>query len=88
MTTCKETVEYVLPKKLYQLRETVFDKLDAFNIPYSDDQKIFINMATSDVESNCVQEGKLFDTDSTTWTGKLVPISVSTSFNLIEGSIF
>ena len=41
------------------------------------------NMAMFDFESICVQENKIRDTDTTTWIGKHVPISVFTSPNVI-----
>ena len=72
---------------MYQLQETLFDKLNSFNIPYSDDQKLFKKKALLDLESICVQGDKFRDTDTTTWIGKHVPISVSISTNLIEKSI-
>ena len=44
-TTCKKRVTHVFPKSVYQLRETLFDKLYSFNIPYSGYQKLhcFLN---------------------------------------------
>ena len=45
-------------------------------------------MAIFDFESICVQEEKFRDTDTRTWTGRHVPISVSNSSNLIEKLIF
>ena len=41
LTTCKERLKHILSKNVYQLRETLLDKLDSLNIPYSDDQKLF-----------------------------------------------
>ena len=67
---------------MYQLRETLID-----NNPYSDEKKFFKNIAFLDFESICVQEDNFLDTDTTTWTDKHVPISVSTSSNLIEEPI-
>ena len=68
--TCPERVEQFFPKNFYQLRETPFDKLESFNIPYSNDQKLFRNMAFLDFESISVQEDKLYDNDTTYWIGK------------------
>ena len=73
---------------MYQLQETLFDKIDSFDIPYSDDQKLFITMAIFDFDSICVQENNFRDTDTTTLIGKHVPMSVSISSNLIEQPIF
>ena len=45
-------------------------------------------MTISDFEWICVQKDKLRDTKTTTWTDKHVPISASTSSNLIEKPMF
>ena len=68
---------------MYQLRETLFDKLDSFNIQYTGDQKLIINLAVFDFESISTPEEKFKNNEMTTWIGKHVPISVSTSSNLI-----
>ena len=81
---CKGIYKLVFPKNVYQPPETLFDKLDSFNITYSDDQKLFKNMAIFDLESICVEENKFRDTATTSWIGKRVQISVSISSNLIE----
>ena len=87
LATCKK-INHVFPKNVYQLPETLFDKLDLFNFPYSDYQKFFRNMAIFDFESVCLQEDKFRETDTTTWIGKHIPISVSLLSNLTEQSIF
>ena len=73
---------------MYQLRKTLFDKLDSFNIQYTDDQKLFNNIAVFDFESICIPEEKFKNTETTTWIGKIVPISVSISSNLIAKPLF
>ena len=88
LTTCRTRSKYVFPKNVDQLQETRFDKLDLFKVHYSEDQKLIKNMAIFDFESFCVQEDNLRDTDTTNWIGKHVPISVSTSSNLVEQPIF
>ena len=45
LITCSEQVKHIYPKNVYQLRETLFEKLDSFNIPYREDQKLFKNLA-------------------------------------------
>ena len=37
----QKRIEHDFPKNVLQRRETLFDKLDSFNIPYIDDQKFF-----------------------------------------------
>ena len=83
-----ECVKHIYPKKVYQLRETLFDKLDSFGIQYTDDQKLFTNLAVFDFESICIPEEKFKNIETTTWIGKHVPISVSLSSNLIAKPIF
>ena len=73
---------------MFQLREILFDKLDSFSSHYSDDQNLFKNIALFDFESICLQENNFRDTDTTTWIGKHVQISVSISLNLIAQPIF
>ena len=34
LVTCSDRVKHIYPKNVYELRETLFEKLDAFNIPY------------------------------------------------------
>ena len=81
-------MKHIYPKNLYQLRETLFDKLDSFDIQYTDDQKLFINLAVFDFESICIPEEIFENTETTTWIGKHVPISVSISSNLIAEPLF
>ena len=76
------------PKNVYQTQQTLFDKLDSFGIEYTNEQTLFKNSATMVFESICVQEGMFKDTDTTKWIGKLIPISVSISSNLVKEPFF
>ena len=78
----------VYPRNVYQIRETLFAKLDSFGIKYTSEQKRFKNLAIFDFESFCVQEETFRDTNTTTWIGNYVPISVSISSNLVEEPTF
>ena len=74
---------------VYELREMLFEQLDAFNNPYRSEQKLFKNLAIFDFESICVKEANSYkQTETTTWIGKHVPTSVSISSNLIPELIF
>ena len=88
LTKCSERVKTVHPGNVYQIRETLFDKLDSFGINYTSEQKFFKKLAKFDFESFYVQEETFRDTITTTWIGKHVPISVSISSNLVEEPIF
>ena len=88
MVRCSERVKHIYPKNVYQLRETLFDKLDSFDIQYTDDQKLSTNLAVFDFESICIPKEKFKNTKTTTWIGKHVPISVSISSNLLAKPIF
>ena len=83
LVKCSERVKHIYPKSVYQLREKLFNKLDSFVIQYTNDQKLFNSLVVSNFESNCIQEEKFKSTETTTWIGKHVPISVSISSNLI-----
>ena len=91
LTTCSEGVKNSYPPNVYQIRETIFDKLDSFSIKYTSEQKLFKNLAIFDFESICVQAETFRDTNTTTWFGKHVkhvPKSVSFSSKLVEEPIF
>ena len=88
LVRCSERVKLIYPKKVYQLRETLFDELNSFGIQYRDDQKLFNNPAVFDFESICIPEEKFKNTETTTWIVKHVPISVSISSNLKAKSIY
>ena len=77
LVRCSERVKQIYPKNVYQLRETLFDKLDSFDIQYTDDQKLFTNLAVLNFEPICIPEEKFRNTKTTTWIRKHVPISVS-----------
>ena len=88
LVTCSDRVKHIYAKNVYEVRETLCEKLDAFNIPYKNEQKLFKNLAIFDFESICVKEDSYKQTETTTWIGKHVPISVSFSSNLIPEPIF
>ena len=75
-------------KNAYRLRETISEKLDGFNISYTEDQKLFRNVAVFDFESIGVPAEEMKATEPTTWIGRHVPISVSISSNLQDAPIF
>ena len=88
LITCSERVKHIYPKNIYHLRETLFEKLDSFKIPYREIRKLFKNLAVFDFESICVKEETYKETETTKWIGKHVPISVSISSNPIPEPIF
>ena len=49
LVTCSDRVEHIYLKNVYELRETLFEKLDTFNIPYKKEQKLFKNLAIFDL---------------------------------------
>ena len=51
LKTCKELVERIFQKNMYQLRELLFDKLDSFGNLNTGNQKLFNSMAIFDFES-------------------------------------
>ena len=87
LTTCSGRVKNVYPRNVYQIRETLFDKLDSFGIKYTSERKLFKTLAIFEFDSISVQEETLRDTITTTWIGKHVPISVSISSNLVDEPI-
>ena len=88
LVRCSERVKHIYTKNAYQLLETLFHKLDSFDIQYTDDQKLFINLPVFDFESIFIPEEKVKNTETITWIGKHVPISVSIPSNLKRMPIF
>ena len=88
LTTCSERLKDIYRRNVYQIRETLFDKLDSSGIKYTSEEKLFKNLAKFDFESICVPDETFRDTNTTTWIGKHVPISVSFFSNLVEEPIF
>ena len=78
----------VCPRNVYQIRETLFDKLESFEFEYTNEQTLFKNLSKFDFEKICVQEENFKDTDTTKWIGKHIPILVSISSNLVKEPIF
>ena len=64
-----------------------FQKLEGSNLPVSDDNELFKNLAIFDFESIWVPTEELKETQTTSWIGKHFPISVSISLNLIDEPI-
>ena len=85
---CKDRVRHIYPKNVYTLRETLFEKLEGFNITVSKGNTLVNNLAIFDFDSVCVPSDELNATQTTTWIGKHVPISISISSNLIDEPIF
>ena len=50
LTTCSERVKNVYPRNVYQIRETLFNKLDSFGMKYTSEQKLFKISALFDFE--------------------------------------
>ena len=88
LVTCSDGVKHIYPKNVDELRETLSEMLDTFKIPYRNEQKLFMNLAIFDFESICVKEDSYKQTETTTWIGENVPISVSTSSNLFPETTF
>ena len=88
MVTCSDLVKPIYPKNVNELRETLFGKLDVFNIPNRNEQKLSKNLELLDFDSICVKEDSYKQTETTTWIGKHVLITVFISLNLIPEPIF
>ena len=91
LRTCDERVKHVYPGGVYELKRTIFDELDEIGIQVPPKDRLFQNLAIFDFESICqpnTNDNVLKNTTTTTWVGKHVPISVSISSNMIDGTIF
>ena len=73
---------------MYQLRETLFDKNGSFRNFYTDNRKLFNNLAIIDFERMFFENEALTDIETTTWIGNHIPTSVSISPNFIDEHVF
>ena len=46
---CKDRVRHFYPKNVYELRETLFEKLEGFSLPVSENNKLFNDLAIFDL---------------------------------------
>ena len=76
---CKDRVKHIYPKNMYELRATLFERLEGFSLLVSEDNKLLKSLAIFDFELICVPTEELKGTQTTTWIGNHVPISVSIS---------
>ena len=88
LTTCTERIKNVYLKNVYQLRETLFDKLGLFVDLYGDNQKLTNNSPIIDFKSICVEIENSMDTETSTRIGKRNPSLITISFILIQEPIF
>ena len=88
LITCSERLKLHYAKNVYQLRETLFEQLNFFNIQYREDKMLSLNLAVFDFEYICIKEERYKATETTEWIGIIVPISVLISSNLIPEPIF
>ena len=61
---CKDRVKHIYPKNVYELCETLFEKLEGFNLQVSEDNNFFNNLAIFDFESICVATVELKETQT------------------------
>ena len=87
--TCSDRIKLIYPKNIYELREALFEKLDAFNVPYKNEQKLFKNSAVFEFESICVKENLQanwdYNMDREAWSYislYLVKLDTGTHFSL------
>ena len=83
----EDLVRNIYSKSVYQLRETFFDKLRAFDIEFAEEKTLFNNFVVFDLESICVYDTSLFDAEATTWLGKHEPVTLNVTSNLFQEHI-
>ena len=66
---CKDGVRHIYSNNVYELRKTLFEKLEGFSLPVSEDNELFNNLAIFYFESICVPTEELKESQSTTWIG-------------------
>ena len=85
---CKDRIRNIYPKNVYTLRETLFEKLDGFNIQLTKERILFKSFAIFDFKSICVPSELQKLTKTITWIGKHESLSVTISSNSLNKPIF
>ena len=88
MKNCSESTQHKYPSGAYQLSDTIFDRLEEFNIIVPDELRLFPNLIVYDFESKTVHDSTVKNTELTSWIGKHVPISVSLCSNFNPDTLF
>ena len=82
-------MKYKFPKKFYESKETLSDNLDVFKTSNKEEQKL-VELLAGLILNQFLSKRKptrRMEKEITTWIGKHVPISNSTSSNLIPHPI-
>ena len=89
LLSCDDKVKHTYPNGPYELRETIFEKLEGINIHVETERRLFQNLAVFDFEALAVPLGNnISNQENTTWIARHVPISVAISSNLCDQPIF
>ena len=88
LLVAKVWIKNIYTKNSCTLRETLFEKLDEFNIRYTKEQTFFRKGRFFDFESICLPSEEIRPTDTVIRIGKHEPISVSISSNFLNKPIF
>ena len=89
LQTCDDKIKHTYPNGPYNLRESIFDKLEDVNIHVEEGRRLFQNLAVFDFEALAVPlKTNTSNQENTTWIARHVPISVAISSNLCEQPIF
>ena len=70
------------------MNQSVFQKLEDFEIFVPDDMKLYKILVIFGFESITVQNNSLQDTEDTKGLGRHIPVNVSITSNLLEELIF
>ena len=81
-------MKQIYPNNVYELRETLLDKLDAFKIRYKQEQNLLKKLTVFDFDSICVKEDSYKETETTKYIAKPLSISVFISSKFIQEPIF
>lgn len=81
---CTEKVRNIYPGKVYNLQQTIFEKLDDIGIYLDRDMRVSSNFAVFDFESYCAKEEAIQSTATTEYLGKHIPVSASVCDNFMS----
>ena len=68
LVTCSERVKHLLPKNNSERRETLYNKLYAFKIPYKEEQKLFTILVVFLFQRRLLQGDRDYEVDREAFT--------------------
>ena len=81
---CSDSVRNIYPGKIYNITQTIFEKLEEIGITVDKNDRLFSNFAIFDFETICSAKHQQESTATFQYVGKHIPVSVSICNNFMS----